>query len=150
MKLNRQLIDDIRGVLGAADSQAERAGRAAELIRRAGDYPWVGIYVVEVEEIAAIAWTEEEAPAYPRFPVSKGLCGAAVRSRATVVTGDVKKDSRYLTTFGSTESEIIVPILQPQTGIALGLIDVESEQRDGFSIEDRVSLEECASALPTL
>ena len=147
MNLNRQVISEIRAALSGADSRAEKTRRIAELIRRAGDYRWVGIYVVEVEEIAAIAWTGKEAPAYPRFPVGKGLCGAAVASRATVVVGDVTKDPRYLSTFGDTGSEIIVPVLRPPTGVVLGLIDVESARRDAFSAEDCTLLEECASAL---
>ncbi len=39
------------------------------------------------------------------FPVTQGLSGAAVASGETVVVGDVSKDPRYLTAFGSTRSE---------------------------------------------
>lgn len=102
------------------------------------------------DEIAAIAWSGPEAPAYPRFPVTQGLCGAAVHSRSTVVTGDVTKDARYLTTLGSTRSEIVVPIVHPSQGHVIGLIDVESEQLNAFTATDRKFLEDCASALASL
>ena len=89
------------------------------------------------------------APAYPTFPVTQGLTGAVIREKATVVVGDVRSEPRYLTAFGNTLSEIIVPIVHPQSGSVIGTIDVESEHANAFSSRDREFLEECArSALP--
>ncbi len=144
---NRLLIDQIRGVVNGAEARTGKAEHIAELIRRSGGYRWVGIYAVEGVEIAALGWSGPGEPAYPRFPVSKGLCGEAVRSRAPVVVGDVTKDPRYLTTFGSTRSEIIVPVVDPATRAALGVIDVESERLNAFADDDRKCLEECATLL---
>jgi GAF domain-containing protein len=72
----------------------------------ARDYRWVGLCEVTNVEIRAIAWTGADAPAFPRFPVTQGFCGAAVKARTSVIVGDVRNDPRYLTTFGSTQSEI--------------------------------------------
>ncbi len=63
--------------------------------------------------------------------------------------GDVSKDPCYLTAFGSTHSEIIVPIVDC-AGRVVGTIDVESEQVDAFSEEDRAALERCAAAVAGL
>lgn len=62
------------------------------------------------------------------------------------MVGDVTQDPRYLTTLGSTRSEIIVPILHPVTRAILGLIDVESERVNAFTQDDRAFLEKCASS----
>jgi len=124
-----------------------KAQRIAETIRAAGNYRWVGIYDVNDEEIAVIAWSGIGAPAYPRFPVTQGLSSQAVASRSTVVSNDVTKDPRYLTAFGSTQSEIIVPVIEPQTERVLGTLDVESEQKGAFTAEDQAELEACARAL---
>ncbi len=145
-----QILDQICSVLESSNHRTVKAQSLAELIGRSGGYRWVGIYDVAGDEIAAIAWTGPDAPAVPRFPVSQGLCGAAVRFGATVVVGDVTEDPRYLTTFGSTRSEIIVPMLHPVTRAILGLIDVESERVDAFSQDDRAFLEKCASSLSRL
>lgn len=150
MKRDTQLLKEIQGVLATEDRRTAAAERVAELIRRRGAYRWVGIYAVEDDEIAALAWSGPQEPAHPRFPASAGLCGAAVRSRATVAVGDVTKDPRYLTTLQSTRSEIVVPIVDLATRTALGVIDVESEQLNAFSDEDRQFLEECAAALVRL
>jgi putative methionine-R-sulfoxide reductase with GAF domain len=42
-----------------------------------------------------------------------------------VVVGDVRTDARYLAAFGSTLSEIIVPVMDPERGEVIGTIDVE-------------------------
>jgi L-methionine (R)-S-oxide reductase len=130
-------------------SGPETARRVAETIRSAGGYRWVGIYEVTADEIAALGWTGTEAPAFPRFPVTQGLCGAAVRSGAPVVVGDVRSDPRYLTTFGSTRSEIVVPV-KDEKGEVVGLVDVESERPNAFGDDDRRFLESCADALLAL
>lgn len=150
MKRDKQLFKEIQGVLETEGRRTVAAERVAQLIRDRGAYRWVGIYAVEDDEIAALAWSGPQEPAYPRFPASEGLCGAAVRSRATVVVGDVAKDPRYLTTLASTQSEIVVPIVHPARRTALGLIDVESGKLNAFSDEDRQFLEECAAALVRL
>jgi GAF domain-containing protein len=121
----------------------------AERIRNAGGYRWVGIYAVGREEISVIGWSGPSAPAHPRFPKDRGLCGAAAESGSAVVVQDVTKDPRYLTTFGSTRSEIVVPVKRAG-GEVVGLVDVESDRVDAFSVEDRRLLENYASEVARL
>jgi putative methionine-R-sulfoxide reductase with GAF domain len=66
------------------------------------------------------------------------------------MVGDVSKDPRYLTAFGSTRSEIIVPVVDRAGRKVVGTIDVESERVDAFSEVDRAALERCASAVAEL
>jgi GAF domain-containing protein len=117
--------------------------RLAERIREAGAYRWVGIYAVGRRDIAVIGWSGPTAPAHPRFPKDRGLCGAAAASGSTVVVNDVAKDPRYLETLTNTRSEIVVPVKRP-SGEVVALIDVESERADAFGIEDQQQLEEFA------
>jgi len=67
-----------------------------------------------------------------------------------VIVGDVTKDPRYLTTFGSTRSEMIVPAMKPAGRGVVGLIDVESERLNAFEEDDRALVERCASAIVSL
>ena len=59
------------------------------------------------------------------------------------MVADVHKDPRYLPTFGSTQSEIVVPIIT-EAGKAVGLIDVESDKLNAFTENDRDFLEHAA------
>lgn len=115
----------------------------AEMIRAACDYRFVGIYKITRGEFVIVAKTGKCPPAYPRFPITQGLAGAAVETKESIIVADVHKDPRYLPTFGSTQSEIVVPVIT-ETGKVVGLIDVESEKLDAFTEDDRDFLEHAA------
>src|ERR1700723_508971 len=136
----------IRSAASNAGPRAERARQTPEPIREFGAYRWVGVYDVSPELVSIIAWSGPSAPAYPTFPATKGLTSSAIREKSPVVVGDVRSDSRYLTAFGSTLSEIIIPILDPRDQVVVGTVDVESERANAFSDADRKNLEECAGA----
>ena len=139
-------LNQIRSTAASGGDRAERAKRLAELIRKLGDYRWVGVYDVGAENVSIIAWSGPSAPEYPTFPVSEGLTGAAIRVKRTVVGGDVRNDPRYLTAFGSTLSEIVVPVFAPGDQRVIGTVDVESEHANAFSSRDQQMIEQCAQA----
>jgi len=145
-----RLLEQVSRVLEGDGDREQKAAGVAGAIRRAGGYRWVGLYAVTEEEIANLAFDGPGAPAHPRFPVTQGLSGAAVASGQTVVVGDVRKDPRYLRAFGSTRSEMIVPVLGRVGRKVIGTIDVESEEVDAFSEEECVSLERSAAAVTVL
>jgi GAF domain-containing protein len=134
----------------ASGDRAARARQAAEAIRAAGGFHWVGLYDVTPTEITALGWTGTQAPAFPRFPVTRGLNGAAVEAREDVIVQDVTRDPRYLTTFGATRSEAIFVVAAPADGRIVGTIDVESDRPNAFTPEDAAFLRRCAEALATL
>jgi L-methionine (R)-S-oxide reductase len=149
-KIIEMVVQEIASVLAEALPRAEKALKIAELIRSSRNYRWVGIYDVGPELVSIVAYGGPSAPAYPQFPVTKGLTGSAVHERKTVVVGDVRSDPRYLTAFGNTLSEIIIPVLDENNGAVVGTIDVESEQANAFSTEDQKVLEGCASLVRQL
>ncbi|MEP6685569.1 MAG: GAF domain-containing protein [Verrucomicrobiota bacterium] len=124
----------------------KRMKEFAEMIRGARDYRWVGIYKVTKKDFVILGGTGKEPPAYPRFPIAQGLCGAALESRKPLVVGDVRKDPRYLPTFHTTRSEIIVPMANEDQHI-VGMLEVESENVDAFGDEDRQFLERAAGLI---
>jgi L-methionine (R)-S-oxide reductase len=141
------VLDGIDAALASDQGRAAKAMRVAARIRQAGAYRWVGLYAVTDHEIAAVGWSGPGPPTHLRFPVTQGLSGAAVAGRRSVVVGDVTADPRYLTTFSSTCSEAIIPVVAPATGAVVGALDVESAERDAFTDADQQALERCAAAL---
>lgn len=140
------MTDSIGQILHSPTSRLEKARQIAESIRAMRNYRWVGVYDVGPEFVSIIAYSGPGAPAYPRFSIMKGLTGAAIREKKTVIVNNVRSDARYLTTFGNTLSEIIIPVLDEKTGAVVGTIDVESEQVNAFLEEDQQALEASAKA----
>ena len=139
-------LNEIRSLAMSGGDRAAQATRLAELVRKLGEYRWVGVYDVRPEFVSIIGWSGPGAPGYPEFPADKGLTASAIQQKKTVIAGDVRTDPRYLTVFDSTLSEIIVPVLGPGGDGVLGTVDVESERAGAFSERDQQMIEHCAEA----
>src|SRR5213078_703044 len=103
-------LQDIGGFVLASGCTKKSLKQVVEMIRSARDYRFIAIYKIVKDEFVILAGTGNEPPAYPRFPLSQGLCGAVLDSGKAIVVGDVHKDKRYLPTFHTTRSEIIIPL----------------------------------------
>jgi len=138
------------GALEAIDRILNRGGDADEVLRqvvsilhdRFDDYSWVGIYLVEGDDLVLGPWQGPEATEHVRIPVGQGICGAAAASGETEVVDDVNADPRYLACFPSTRSEIVVPIAYE--GKVVGEIDIDSDRPAAFGPDDRSFLERVA------
>ena len=127
---------------GGADTLQE----AVEVLHDEVDhYSWVGIYLVEGDDLVLGPWRGPHATEHVRIPVGQGVCGAAAASGETEIVDDVNADPRYLACFPSTRSEIVVPIAH--NGRVVGEIDIDSDQPAAFGDEDRELLERVAVLL---
>ena len=138
------------GALEAVDRIINRGGDADDVLRavvetlhdRFEHYSWVGIYLVEGDELVLGPWRGPEATEHVRIPVGQGICGAAAATGQTEVVDDVNADPRYLACFASTRSEIVVPIAYE--GRVVGEIDIDSDRSAAFGEDDRAFLERVA------
>ena len=145
-----QTADTYRSALEAVDRIVNRESEADEVLRRVVDvlhdrfdhYSWVGIYLVEGDDLVLGPWKGPQAPEHVRIPIGQGVCGAAAATGRTEVVDDVKADERYLACFPSTRSEIVVPIVYE--GRVVGEIDIDSDQPAAFTEADRAYLERVA------
>ena len=142
--MEERLVAELQAILRANLERTKAAKRIADWIADVRRYRWVGLYEVTPTDIGMIACTGTAPPAFPRFPIARGLCGAAVAAKSVVSVGNVQEDPRWLTTFGTTRSEIIVPMILDRTRV-VALIDVESDQLNAFGAEDERFLTECAA-----
>ena len=143
-----ELHEAVRGAVEAHGRRDERAQRIADLIRAGTRRRWVGVYEVTPGEVVNLAWSGPAAPTHPRFPADRGLTGAAIAARETVVSNDVANDPRYLTALESTGSEMIVPVVAGDR--VVGTLDVEDEHRDAFGERDRHLFERVAREMIAL
>ena len=145
--------DTYRSALDAVDRIVNREDDADEVLRKTVDvlhdrfshYSWVGIYLVEGDNLVLGPWKGPEATEHVRIPIGEGICGAAAASGRTEVVDDVASDERYLACFPSTRSEIVAPIVFE--GRVVGEIDVDSDEPAAFHEADRSFLERVATLI---
>ena len=132
--------------LEAIRSADDPLGKAVEVLEEGFDhYSWVGIYLVEGDDLVLGPWQGPEATEHTRIPVGQGVCGAAAASGVTEIVDDVNADPRYLACFPSTRSEIVVPIALD--GRVVGEIDIDSDRPAAFGDDDREFLERVAALI---
>jgi GAF domain-containing protein len=108
-------------------------------------YTWVGIYIIDADNLVLGPWKGEQATEHVKIPIGKGICGSAATSGRTEIIADVNSDNRYLACFASTKSEIVVPIKDNYK--ILGEIDIDSDKIGAFTRNDKEFLERIADML---
>ena len=140
-----QVLTAIRSAVAAAPNGNSAMQQVVRLLKDAMPaYTWVGIYVLDGEELVLGPFLGKPSP-HTRIPLGRGICGAAATEKATIVVDDVNADPRYLACSIETKSEIVVPIMQD--GVVLGEIDIDSDRPAAFGAADRALLEPVAALL---
>jgi GAF domain-containing protein len=143
--MHATLTDEIVAAVAAAPDASAAQRTAVDLLKaRLPHYTWVGIYLLEGDELVLGPFLGKPSP-HTRIPLHRGICGAAASQRATIVVDDVNADPRYLACSLETRSEIVVPIMRGDT--VTGEIDVDSDRPGAFGDADRTLLEAVAAAL---
>jgi L-methionine (R)-S-oxide reductase len=141
--------DDVLGTLRTridiARSETEAMQDVVNILKaQMPDYSWVGIYLLEGNELVLGPFAGKPSP-HTRIPLDKGICGAAASQGETIVVDDVDTDPRYLACSLETRSEIVVPIRRGDH--ILGEIDIDSDKKAAFKDADRDLLEATATLL---
>jgi GAF domain-containing protein len=119
--------------------------KAVDELAQVEHYSWVGIYLIDGDELVLGPWRGPQATEHTRIPIGEGVCGAAAASGVTEIVDDVNADPRYLACFPSTRSEIVVPIAHD--GRVVGEIDIDSDRPAAFDDDDRAALERVAARI---
>jgi GAF domain-containing protein len=139
------VLNKVRRVIAdAPEHTAAMTHAVAVLKEHMPDYSWVGIYVLEGDELVLGPFLGKPSP-HSRIPLNKGICGAAASQGETIIVDDVDADPRYLACSLDTRSEIVVPIMRGAE--VLGEIDIDSDQKAAFGQADRELLESAAGLL---
>ncbi len=109
------------------------------------NYNWVGIYMVEQNNLKLLTYCGDFDTDHKIIPISKGICGKAARMGQTVIVPDVRESPEYLSCSLKTKSEIVVPIGHKNNMI--GEIDIDSYTLNAFSYADKIFLEEVSQIL---
>ena len=80
-----------------------------------------------------------------RIALGKGVCGESAASLQTVIVGDVKTYSNYISCDSSARSEIVLPMVKNRQ--LLGVLDLDSSLVDDYDEMDQKYLEEFVAIL---
>ena len=148
----KPVLDEIQSAIEAEpDERRAMATAVAKLKERMPDYTWVGIYLVDGNELVLGPFLGKPSP-HTRIPLGRGVCGAAATDEATIIVDDVNADPRYLACSAETRSEIVVPIMRRRANgmnEVLGEIDIDSDRLAAFGASDKELLEAVAGLLAT-
>jgi putative methionine-R-sulfoxide reductase with GAF domain len=132
--MNPSIVADLARVADSEAPREQRARAAAEMIRTARGYRWVGIYDVGDDEISLIADAGVPGSNRRRLPIDDRLHSLVLESRRATICKD----------------EAIAPVLGAESGIVIGTLDIDRGSSDEFSVDDFEFLEDCAALLRPL
>ncbi len=108
-------------------------------------YDWTGFYRVVNKDLLLIG-PYQGTHGCIAIAFSRGVCGAAARSKSTQIVPDVNAFPDHIACSANTLSEIVVPVLNA-TGELLAVLDVDSNAPAAFTEVDARELEAICSEL---
>ena len=149
-----QLLAQARALVeGERDRVANAANLSALVYHALPQLNWVGFYFFDGTEL--VVGPFQGLPACVRIPLSKGVCGAAARTRTTQRVPDVNAFAGHIACDSASRSELVVPLYDDDDEL-IGVFDIDSPIPDRFDADDQTGLEAiaacfvdaCAAATP--
>lgn len=129
---------------GETDEVALMATLACELHHSDDRFDWTGFYRVTAPELMKIG-PYQGGHGCLVIPFSRGVCGAAARTREIQLVPDVEAFPGHIACSSSTRSEIVLPVFN-KVGDVIGVLDIDSNQPDAFDQNDADQLAAILSA----
>jgi L-methionine (R)-S-oxide reductase len=138
----RELAQQLEGLLsGERDAIANAANTAALLFTTLPDLNWAGFYFLKSPDELVLGPFQGK-PACVRIAVGRGVCGAAVAQRRTMLVEDVHAFADHIACDAASRSELVVPLIRD--GRVLGVIDLDSPLLARFDHDDQRGIEAVA------
>ncbi|WP_323009393.1 GAF domain-containing protein [Paracoccus sp. (in: a-proteobacteria)] len=126
------------------DEVALMATLACEIHHSDERFDWTGFYRVTEPETLKIG-PYQGGHGCLVIPFSRGVCGAAARTRQTQRVADVDAFPGHIACASSTRSELVIPVIGGDDRL-IGVLDIDSDRPDAFTQEDADRLKEILDA----
>jgi L-methionine (R)-S-oxide reductase len=120
------------------NSIARMATIVAVLHHKMGYYFWTGFYLLDRGDL--IVGPYQGSLACIKLKKNTGVCWAGINTGKTVVVPDVHLFPGHIACDSRSNSEIVVPVKNSK-GIIIGVLDVDSKERNSFDEVDAEWLE---------
>ncbi|UCE25555.1 MAG: GAF domain-containing protein [Candidatus Zixiibacteriota bacterium] len=140
-----ELVKQVKAAIEDKETEHDVLEAAVSLIDDFSDgYDWTGFYMMRGEALEVGPYIGPETP-HTKIELDQGICGAAASQKQSIVVDDVNADPRFLACSVTTQSEIVVPLMDGNH--CLGEIDIDSNQPSFFTSQDREMLEQIADVI---
>lgn len=140
------LIKQLKSLLEGETNQIANLSNAAALLNQYFErINWVGFYLADGQEL--VLGPFQGLPACVRIPFGKGVCGTSAQDGKTMRVADVHQFPGHIACDAASNSEIVVPIMKD--GMCIGVLDIDSPEKNRFDELDQERLEEFVTVLTT-
>ena len=137
----RELAQQLQGLFaGETDMIANAANMSALIYQTMPDLNWAGVYLLKGDQL--VLGPFQGKPACVRIPVGRGVCGAAVERKSSILVDDVHAFPGHIACDAASRSELVVPIFRGSETI--GVIDLDSPLPSRFDADDQAGMERLA------
>ena len=119
------------------------ANISALLMASVPNINWVGFYLYDGKSL--VLGPFQGRPACTKIAVGKGVCGSAALQKSTLRVADVDQFPGHIVCDSQSRSELVVPLLRDQK--LYGVLDVDSPQKERFTIQDEIFFEKTVELL---
>ncbi|MCG6659035.1 GAF domain-containing protein [Halomonas campisalis] len=132
------LARQLEALLDSRDWLTNSAQTCAFVMQEIPDLNWAGFYLQREPELLSLGPFQGKPACHP-IPFSKGVCGAAARSRQTQRIDDVHAVADHIACDADSRAELVVPIVAD--GRLWGVLDLDSPRKGRFSAADQTGIE---------
>jgi L-methionine (R)-S-oxide reductase len=124
---------------GETDAVALMATLACEIHHADDRFDWTGFYRVTAPGMLKIG-PYQGGHGCLSIPFTRGVCGAAARSRTVQLVDDVEAFEGHIACASSTRSELVLPVFNA-VGDVIAVLDIDSDKPAAFTQDDANALE---------
>ncbi|WP_342432594.1 GAF domain-containing protein [Neobacillus sp. FSL H8-0543] len=143
---NYELVNkQLQALLDGEENLIANLSNASALLNQFLDrINWVGFYLIDSNNELVLG-PFQGLPACVRIPLGKGVCGTSAQQRKTVRVEDVHLFPGHIACDAASQSEIVIPLVK--NGELIGVLDIDSPEKDRFDILDQEKLEELVAII---
>jgi GAF domain-containing protein len=142
-EMYREMAQQLEGLLaGERDAIANAANTSALLFQTLPDINWAGFYFLRTGGELVLGPFQGK-PACVRIASGRGVCGAAVVRRQSVLVDDVLAFPGHIACDADSRAELVVPLMR--CGEVFGVLDLDGPHPNRFDAEDQAGVERAAA-----
>ena len=129
------------------DMEARMATAIAVLHHKMDYFFWTGFYFLQGNRL--IVKMYQGSVACMELKKNTGVCWAGINQQKTIIVSDVHDFEGHIACDSRSQSELVVPFFDNK-GILLGVLDIDSSQKNAFDQTDAENLEEILQLIFTI